>query len=183
MQASYFIDRLTYDPKTGVVFWKERPRSDFKDDHSWKIFSSRCAGKEAGHKSFDQGRPKCIQIRINRKLFAAHRIIYMLMGVEIPAGFEVDHKDTNPFNNRWNNLRLATRVQNAANQNAHRNRKHPHLPKGVSTKGKRFRAQIGWNGKQIRLGSFPTAAEAAAAYSRKASELYKDFARSGHSNV
>lgn len=62
MQASYFTARLTYDPETGVVFWKERPRSDFKSDHSWHVFLSRCAAKEAGHKSFDKGRRKCIQI-------------------------------------------------------------------------------------------------------------------------
>lgn len=118
-----------------------------------------------------------MKIGSKSQLFPAHRLIYPLMGVEIPQGFEVDHKDCNAHNNRWENLRLATRVQNAANQKVHLNRKHKHLPKGVSQKRKRFRAQIGFGGKQINLGHYGTPETAHAAYAKKAQELYGDFAR------
>lgn len=111
-------------------------------------------------------------------MFRAHRLAFVLMGVDIPAGFEVDHKDCNRLNNVWTNLRLATRVQNAANQKAHVHRKHAQLPKGVSMKRNRFRAQIGYGGKQIPLGTFATPEEAHAAYAAKAKELYGDFSRS-----
>lgn len=99
------------------------------------------------------------------------------MGIDIPPGMEIDHADTNPFNNAWSNLRIATRIQNAANQMVHKNRKHKHLPKGVSPKRKRFRAQIGFGGKQTQLGVFDTPEEAHAAYTAKAEELYPGFHR------
>lgn len=111
-------------------------------------------------------------------MFRAHRIIFPLMGIAIPEGFEVDHQDTNPFNNAWTNLRLATRAQNGANQKVHAHRKYTHLPKGVSVKKNKFRAQIGFEGKQIGLGSYPTPELAHAAYVAKAQELYGDFSRS-----
>jgi hypothetical protein len=182
MTSQFFNARFTYDPLTGDLFWKERPLSDFKDEHNWKIFMSKCAGKKAGYPCFEKsGRRKCIQVRIKMagktRLIPAHRIIYAIMGVSVPHGFEIDHKDCDAFNNVWTNLRLATRVQNAANQMVHVNRKHTELPKGVSTKRGRFRAQIGFGGKQIYLGTFATAEAANAAYASRAKELYGDFSR------
>lgn len=44
-------------------------------------------------------------------------------------------------------------------------------------KRKKFRAQIGFNGKQIGLGSFATPEAAHGAYVAKAAELYGDFSR------
>lgn len=183
MTSEFFAARLTYDPIAGLLFWKARPLSDFKGEHQRRIFMTKCAGKVAGHRCYDKsGRRKCVQVRIKIdgkcKLLSAHRIIYSIMGIDVPPGFEIDHKDCDPFNNSWQNLRLATRVQNAANQKVHVNRKYKHLPKGVSMKRKRYRAQIGFGGKQKYLGTFKTPQEANEAYAAKAAELYSGFSRS-----
>lgn len=173
----YLNQCLSYDPQNGKLYWKERPLFHFKSEHSWKIWTVRFAGKVAGYAMPDHH----VQVRLNvcgkTRLFSAHRLAFALMGISIPHGFEVDHKDCNRANNIWTNLRLATRVQNAANQMVHVNRKHTELPKGVSRKRGRFRAQIGFGGKQICLGTFSTPEAANAAYASRAKELYGDFSR------
>jgi hypothetical protein len=95
------------------------------------------------------------------------------MGVSIPSGMEIDHKDTNPFNNSWTNLRLATQSQNAANRNKRLDRKEPELPKGVSRSGKSFRVRVA----DIDVGRFETLEAASNAYREAAAVSFGEFAR------
>lgn len=173
---------FSYNPLTGDIFWKERPRSHFKTMHGCRIFNKKFPGRKAGTKHFQRdGRPSgiriCMSARARPSAFYVHRIIYSLMGSGIPNGFEVDHRDTNPFNNKWSNLRLATGSQNSANRSAYKCR---HLPKGVSTNPnyKGYIAQTGICGTHQYLGVFDTPQDAHAAYLKKAQELSGEFARS-----
>jgi hypothetical protein len=50
------------------------------------------------------------------KTYLAHRLAFMCQGVEIPEGFEVDHKNGIRNDNRWDNLRLVSRSQNLLNK-------------------------------------------------------------------
>lgn len=88
-----------------------------------------------------------------------------------PAGVEVDHRDGNGLNNRRSNLRLAERWQNAVN------RKHGSGYRGVCRWGRYWIADIGHQGKRMRIGYFSTPEEAARAYDAKAVMLHGDFAR------
>jgi hypothetical protein len=177
--VQFLSECFTYDPEDGRLFWKERPRLHFKNECDWKTFNTRWAGREAGSKYFRKtsGEPAnvivCIVINGKHERFTAHRLIYELMGIPIPIGLEVDHRDTNPFNNRWHNLRLATRAQNNANQKP-RNRK---LPKGVYPHEGRFQAKITHDGKQIPIGRYITPELAQQAYMKKATDLFGEFAR------
>ena len=87
----------------------------------------------------------------------------------------VDHKNGDGLDNRRRNLRPATRAQNLQNisrppgQSGFRGVEH--YPK----KGK-WRANIGYGGKCLRLGYFDSPEDAARARDEKARELHGEFA-------
>lgn len=176
---------LTYDPLTGQLFWKERKREDCTSSRRWLHFNRTRAGKEAGHKHIQSsGKPHAIVLRFmcdgKDNWFLAHRVIYALMGVDIPEGMMIDHKNCNPFDNRWENLRLATASQNCANSRGIKRTKMENfgLPKGVTMWGKRYKVQIHRDGKKRHVGVYSTAAEASAAYLEEATKEHGEFARS-----
>lgn len=87
----------------------------------------------------------------------------------------VDHKDSNPLNNRKSNLREATYSQNGINSEVSRGSssyKGVHWMKSRS----RWRTRIHYQGRTIHIGDFKTEAEAALAYNKKATELFGEFA-------
>lgn len=92
---------------------------------------------------------------------------------------EIDHRDGDGLNNRRENLRPATHVENSLNRCAQRNNSCGGL-KGVSfhkSRGK-YRASIGYMGKTKHLGYFADAEAAATAYKLAALQIHGAFARS-----
>jgi hypothetical protein len=88
----------------------------------------------------------------------------------------VDHRNRNGLDNRRENLRPSTNSQNLGNRIGSPNSSSKY--KGVhwdSTRGK-WRTQAQHDGKTYRLGRFDSEEEAAAAYDRKALELWGEFA-------
>lgn len=47
------------------------------------------------------------------KRFFIHRLVYQAFKGEIPNGYQIDHIDNNPQNNRLDNLQLLTRSENS----------------------------------------------------------------------
>lgn len=70
---------------------------------------------------------------------AAHRIIWEAFNGKIPEGYMVDHINRDKRDNRIENLRLATRSQNA--HNSVRPKKDG-LPNGISKSGTKYRATL-----------------------------------------
>ena len=91
-----------------------------------------------------------------------------------PSGM-IDHINGVCDDNRWSNLRQATRSQNAANQRIHRD--NTLGMKGVYRHGKRFAAKIRINGDGIHLGTYDTPEEAHSIYCEAAAFAFDDFAR------
>lgn len=104
-----------------------------------------------------------------------HRVILEReLGRPLVSNEFADHIDRNPLNNTRANLRLATYSQNLAN----RQTRSPYGYKGVSWQKRRNKwvAQIGFNLKNHFIGYFDTPEEAHAAYCKKATELFGEFA-------
>lgn len=106
---------------------------------------------------------------------SVHRVIFKMLGIEIPAGHVVDHKNGNPFDNRFDNLRLATHSQNSCNK---RNDPRKTLPKGVSRCKDKFRASCMIRGESVIIGAaYLSAEEAHQAYCDYASKVHGEFFR------
>ena len=114
------------------------------------------------------------KLDVDRKIIAAHRVVWIYMVGSIPESMEIDHINGVRSDNRIENLRLVTKSQNRFNTGVRSNNKSGY--KGVcKQKGNRYVANIMIRGKTIRLGSYATAQEASAAYIEKAKELQGEF--------
>src|SRR5882672_2870754 len=109
----------------------------------------------------------------NRKI-RGHRLAWFYMTGEWPDP-EADHKDRDRSNNRWGNLRQATRAQQRMNVPLQSNNKVG--LKGVSfcRATGRYRADIRLNGKRRNLGRADTPEEAYALYVGASRDLFGEF--------
>ncbi len=134
----------------------------------------RRGGRLVGDIAGTPGLDGHIQIQIDNKIYQAGRLAWLWMTGEWPPNM-VDHIDNIGTNNRWANLRLATRSQNLHNRGKNRNNTTGF--KGVSRSRTGFSAEISVDKNRTRLGTFPTAEAAHAAYCRAAERLRGEFAR------
>lgn len=166
--AIYLRQCFNYNPSTGILRWRERPREHFVSLHGHRRWNAQCAGRPAGSKTKRGGG---LQTSVNDKKFLVARIIWKLHYGTDPI--LVDHIDRNPLNNRLENLRSVTEAQNAWNKV----RPTDLLPgvtlvKNIKRHGRRFMAQIGCASGHRYLGVFYTAEEAHAAYVKAANEEF-----------
>jgi hypothetical protein len=149
---------LSYDPGTGILRWKTKPARNV------------AIGDEAGCLDYRGYR----YVRLDRRLFLAHRVAWALLYGAWPDG-DLDHANLDKGDNRIVNLRLAPRRHNQANTPSRK----PGLPKGsYRLKGRRrWYSQIKTVGGLKRLGSFAAATEAAAAFEREHKRIHGAFSR------
>ena len=159
------VDRLKellhYDPETGLWTWLVTLNARGKK------------GYEAGCRRKD-GR---MVIRIDYRLYLGSRLAVLWMTGSWPKNY-VDHRDCDPTNDKWSNLREATHSQNNMNS---RTRRSETGIKGVRwhKQNKNWTADIKFNGKRRHLGSFECPAAAHLAYVLAASKAFGEFARAG----
>lgn len=148
------VARFRYEPETG--FW----------------FNCK-TGRKIGQPRKPDG---YVKIYIDDWRPFAHRLAWFYMTKKWPTE-EIDHRDNDASNNAWDNLRVATRVENARNYGISvRNKtgvKGVHLCKQTG----KYRASIRLNGKTKSLPRFDSLEEAAQAYAAAAREHYGEFAR------
>lgn len=111
---------------------------------------------------------------INKQKYYAHRLAWLFMTGKWPV--HIDHKNHIPSDNRWTNLREATKSQNGRNRGAQKNNSTG--LKGAyrqDNSSGRYFSFIKYNGKRVHLGCFATAEEAHAAFMRTARELHGEF--------
>ena len=139
---------------------------------TWKVHRGRLAkiGSIAGNISKDG----YVRLMIDGFTYLVHCLVWFYK-TGAWATSEVDHKDLNKSNNRFNNLREATPKQNCANRKKRSDSKN--LYKGVSKKCNKWRSSIMINGKRVQLGYFNTPEEAHTAYVEKAIKINSSYAR------
>lgn len=141
---------------------------DLREGKLYWVASRRrvTTGAEAG----TQNKQGYRQVKIDGKIYRAHRIIFAIAYGYWPK-LSIDHIDCNKANNLPCNLREATLAQNQQNTNLKKNNKCGY--KGVRYhKGKWLAALRGGH-----LGTFLTAEDAAEAYRIAAESTYGSFAR------
>ena len=132
---------LRYEPETGSLFWLPRDRKWFASDNHWSGWNKKHAGRQVtGTKN--SGYLVC---HIFRRPFQGHRVVWALVHGEWPD--EIDHIDGNPSNNRLENLRNVSRIENCRNRRipTHNTSGHigiEHLPKRGTTP-ERLRVTVG----------------------------------------
>lgn len=111
----------------------------------------------------------------NGKKFYLHRMV-----TNCPEDLVVDHINGNTLDNRTQNLRNCTKLQNQYNQAKHKGKRHSKY-KGVTfrenLKSRPWEAFIYADQKSKRLGYFATEIEAAKAYDDAATLAYGEFAK------
>jgi len=111
LTQEYLKECLTYNSDSGIFIWNIRPLNHFKTKRACAVINTRNGNKEAG--SIDKG-SWCLSIRVNSKLYLAHRLAFLYMEGYMPEN-GIDHIDRNRLNNKWNNLREASQRCNMQN--------------------------------------------------------------------
>ena len=152
------IKILEYSPDTGLFTWK------------YSRSSRAMQGTTAGTLCLDG----YVSIHLNKKIYRAHRLAWLYCFEEWPENY-IDHINGIRHDNRLDNLREATYIENSHNIKVHKDNKVGIKGVYYNKLNNNYRAQIRYNGKTLSLGSFKTVEEAAAAYNAKAIELHGQF--------
>lgn len=158
LSAKYVHSILKYEPQSGCLFWKI--------SKAQRIKKNIIAGTKspAGY----------ILITIDDAAYMAHRLAFLLQTGHWPDK-ELDHINLNKSDNRWINLREATRSQNKGNTRLLTTNKSGF--KGVHKYRKKWVASIKIDQKTKHIGVFFTAKKAHAAYCIAANKYFGIFSR------
>ena len=161
--AQEVIKSLSYDPYSGIIIWK------WREDKIRKV-NMRLAGKRAGSAHRDGYR----SVGILGSKYMAHRIAWLIKTGSWPQN-QIDHLNGQRDDNRWINIREATKVENRRNQTVPRSKSGVVGVHWDSRKDK-WRAQIKPEGKNIHLGLFDDLDDAIKTRKGAEKKYYKDFA-------
>lgn len=173
-------DYLKYDPSSGAITYKARTLHSFSHLSEWKArnecgrWNTRYAGKSAGSPC----KEGYLRVTLLNRRYLAHVLAWVLFSGAMPGDdVDIDHINLNKCDNRWSNLRLATRAENLRNVGKQTNNSSGF--KGVCwhTQKQRWQALIAVDGRNKYLGLFDTPEAAHAAYCVAAEKLHGEFAR------
>jgi len=144
LSQEYLKQLLSYNPDNGVFIWIARINSN----------NQIKAGTVAGCVQTGRGKYRCRAIRIDGKLYKAHRLAWLYVYGHFPK-HQIDHINQDSSDNRITNLRDVTCAEN--NRNAKRRSDNKTGVTGVTWDSRinKFIARIRVDGKDIHIGCFP----------------------------
>lgn len=159
LSADYIRSLIDYDPHEGTF--------------TWKVSLSNRTPVGSTSRPNSSG---YVTITINGYPIRGHRVAWILTTGEWPSG-EVDHKDLDKGNNKWENLRLSTSSQNVWNSPKRANNRSGFKGVWLNKNTGRYQANIKKFYKKYSLGAYATAAEAHEAYLNASKLLHGEFGR------
>ena len=158
-----------YNPDTGTLSWRARPRAHFSTESKWKRHRACDVGRSAGTSNLHG----YLVVRLTRegvaRIYPVHRLIWAL--VHGGVALVVDHINGVRSDNRLQNLQEISQSENV--------RKKAHVRAGLrgahyEKARDKWRSQIRIGGRQILLGRFESEREAHEAYQSALQNLKKD---------
>ena len=167
LSAEQLRETVHYDPDTGRFTWRVRP--------------SRWSPIHIGDVAGKLNSEGYIELQIARRRYKAHRLAWLWMTGALPT-HELDHKNRDRADNRWQNLREATPSQNRQNKCVAKRSftgvKGVHLHRSRPGMGQtHWVAQARANGVCRRVRCYGFLDEAAEIYANLAKELHGEFFR------
>jgi len=119
------------------------------------------------------------RIMVDGKSEYIHKYIFFLVEGVWPE-CEVDHKDLDTHNNRWDNLRKCSRQENMCNKGVYKSSQSGY--KGVFWDRGKYVASIQKDGKRIYLGRSSSPEVCAKMYDEAATRFHGEFANLNFKN-
>ena len=151
---------LNYNPYTGLFIWIK------STGRRVKLYEKAGWLETQGY--------TCI--KINRMIYKAHRLAWLYMTGEFPEN-EIDHINLNRNDNRFFNLRKATRSQNKMNVYVRKDSLSGIKGIMFEKETQLWRARIQVRNKRLNLGRYKNINDAKKAYEEAAKKYFNEFAR------
>lgn len=166
-------EMFSYDPSTGILVWKQRPRDHFATARAHAAWNSRFPGLATGWRD----KKGYLRTNIMGTPHLTHRLCWAVHFGVMPD--LLDHRNLDKSDNRIGNLRECTSSQNQHNRAMSKHNSSGFKNVSWHAQAKKWRAYIVVDHRQSSLGLFATPEAAYAAYCAAAVDLHGDFANTG----
>lgn len=114
-----------------------------------------------------------MRVQVDNKYHYNHRIIWEMHHGKIPDGMQIDHINHNRLDNRIDNLRIVSHIDNGRNRSINLNNSSKITGVHWDSRNNKWQARISVDGKRISLGHFSSLFDASCA--RKSAEIVFNY--------